>query len=483
MKRVLTVLAAAMLAACAGTPPDAGPAHAIEPLPTLAPSRSASVVDGLAIDHWWTLFGDAELDRLVAQALMNNHDLAIAAARVREARARLDEAHAVRLPSLDLQAQETRARQSGDAGLPPGSVLARARHQASLVAQYDLDLWGRLASANDAARERLNAKQWARAAIEWSLTAQLAETHFSLRAVQRQLEIGAAVRTSRAQARQLRQQELAVGISNEFELRRAEAELAAADASIVALQRQRVALQSTIALLTAMPLAEVAQDAAPPVPLDTASPFETRLPRGDMAELLVRRPDLREAESELVATHADLAAARAATLPALRLSGSVGSDAQSMANLFSGPGFVWSVAVGLTQSLFDGGANRARVAEADARRDAATAQYRKAVLAAVVELREAYAALDLNTQAQQVQRERVAALGRALRLARIGVDAGALPRIDLLDAERNAFQAQLDEVAAHRDRLVGVVTVMKALGGGHSGASAIVARTDSSPAY
>jgi len=148
------------------------------------------------------------------------------------------------------------------------------------------------------------------------------------------------------------------------------------------------------------------------------------------------------------------------------LSGAVGSDVRSLGNLFSASGFVWSLAASLTQSVFDGGQLRARVHQADARADAAYADYRKAVLTAVVELREAYADLDVSEQARRADRDRVVALERARRLAALGVANGSLTALDLLDAERNAFQAQLDEAASARDQRIAQVAVFKALGGG-----------------
>ncbi|MEO8805901.1 MAG: efflux transporter outer membrane subunit [Burkholderiaceae bacterium] len=378
---------------------------------------------------------------------------------------------ALRSASLDLQAQSTRARQSGDAGAPTHAGLTASNHRASLVAQYDLDLWGRLASSNGAAQQRLLAQEWSRAAVEWSLTAQLADAHFSLRAVHRQMQISDSVRTSRAQTLALRKQELAAGSASEFDTRRAEGERAGTDATLVSLQRQRVALEGTLDLLSGRNVAELAGPPVSVVALDTAREREPRLPQGEAAEFLARRPDLREAEAQLAASRADIGAARAATLPALSLSGNLGSDVRSLRNLFSASGFVWSIVASLSQSLLDGGANRARIDQAEAQTDAALARYRKAVLAAMLELREAYAALDLADQAQRAQSQRVVALEHSRQLAQIGVEAGVLAPLELLDAERNAFQAQLDEVAAYRDRLIGQVAVMKVLGGGHAGVS------------
>jgi multidrug efflux system outer membrane protein len=459
-------LLALLLAACAVNTPSRHDASAgAGPLPAILPTdAAATAVPGLAIDRWWTLFGDPALDALVEQTLRHNHDLAAAAARVQEARAQLDAVRGAALPSLDLQVQHARGRQPAYA-VPPGVDRTSSQHTASLAARYELDLWGRLASGSEAARQRLLAQEWARAALQWSLTAQTAEAHVSLRALQRQVEIGEAVRTSRAQTLDLRRREHGAGATSEFELRRAQAEFAASDASLAALRRQRLALESTLALLSGRPLDATAAGMTA-APLDVAAPFELRLPAGDAAAYIVRRPDLRQAEARLEAARADIAAARAATLPAVRLSGAIGSDAQSLSKLFDGPGFAWSIAAAATQSLIDGGQARARVAEADARADAALADYRQAVLGAVIDVREAYAALAINEQSLRATQERVDALEHAHRLAQRGVAAGAIGRLDLLDAEPNAYHARLDAVSAARDRLVGQIDAFRALGGG-----------------
>ena len=463
---VAPLLVALALAGCASLAPDAAtrPTLVASELPTLAPSATATA-SALAIERWWTTFSDPALERLIDEALERNLDLVAAAARVREARARLDEVHGAQLPRVDLQAQGARFRQSTD-GLPANVGALGSSHSVSLVGQHELDLWGRLASGSAATRERLVAQEWARATIAWSLSAQLAEAHFTLRAVQRQLAISEAVRASRAKTLELRRREQAAGIGSEFDLRRAEAELASTDATAVALARQRVELEATLALLSGRPVAEITGADAPRQPLDPAEPFTARLPQGDAAAMLLARPDVREAEAGLAAARFDIGAARAATLPAVSLSGAVGSDVRSLGNLFSASGFVWSLAASLTQSVFDGGQLRARVHQADARADAAYADYRKAVLTAVVELREAYADLDLSEQARRADHDRVVALERARRLAALGVANGSLTALDLLDAERNAFQAQLDEAASARDQRIAQVAVFKALGGG-----------------
>ncbi len=180
---------------------------------------------------------------------------------------------------------------------------------------------------------------------------------------------------------------------------------------------------------------------------------------------------MQQAGAELRAAQADVSAARAATLPSLRLSGSLGSDARELSALFSGPAMVWSIAASFAQSIFDGGAARSRVDQAASRADIALLEYRRTVAGAVVELRDAYAQLDITQQVLLAEQQRVAALERSRRLAQAGVGAGVLTQLDLLDAERNHFQAQLAEADAHRDRLLAQVAAYKSLGGGHAGAT------------
>ena len=452
---LLTFAVAVALAGCASTGSRlSGDTH----VPSIETGMTAKLDANLSIERWWTLFGDAALERLVGEALAHNADLEAAAARVREARAVLDQAGASQLPTLDGQARASREHQN---------QKTFSRYQVGLEAGYEADLWGRLSSASAAARQQLLATEWARAAFEWSLTGAVAEGYFALAAVDRQTDISLAVRAARASTVELRRREYAVGAGNEFDLRRAEAELTATDGDLAALGRRKVALERALVLLTGRTPAEIVKLDIERNPLNEARPLENVLPQGAAADLLVKRPDIRQAEAQLQAANASIDAARAATLPSLRLSGSIGSDTRSVSDLFSGPAALWSIAAGVTQPIFDGGRLRARVREEQARGEQALAGYRKTVATAVADVQEAYANLDLTHQALQAERERVASLARAYDLARRGHAAGALNTIDLIDAERNWYQAQLQQVSAYRDQLVGQVAAFKALGGGY----------------
>ena len=451
-------LALAVTLAVAGCSIGSRAPLALHPeMPQLAPSKTARL-EAVSIERWWTVFDDPALERLIDESLAHNADLESAAARVREAQASLRVVRAAELPTLDAKASSTRLHERD----------TFSKHRVTFEAGYEAELWGKLSSSTAAARHALLATEWARASFEWSLTAAVAEAYFELAAVERQIAISAAVRESRLSTVMLRQREHAVGAGTELDLRRAEAELASTDTTLAALGRTKTALEHALNLLTGRSPAEIAHLGFTTSPLSEAQAFRTVLPQGTAADLLVRRPDVRQAEAELAAANASIDAARAATLPSLRLTGSIGSDARSVSDLFSGPAAIWSLGASLAQPLFDGGRLRARVGEEQARGEQSLSNYRKVVATAVADLREAYANLDLTEQAFIAERNRVVSLSRAHDLAQRGHGAGALGYLDLLDAERNLYNAQLQQVSAYRDQLIGQVSAFRALGGGYS---------------
>jgi multidrug efflux system outer membrane protein len=472
--RLITVATVLALGGCAGLPDKIKVAlnPSATSVPVIAPSASATIKPGLAIDRWWTLFGDADLNRLMDEALARNEDLEAAVARVKDAQANLDIASAAQSPTLDLQTSNGRSQQSTVAAMPlPPNVDRRASsNKVQLAAGYELDLWGRLSSSTAAARHQLLSTEWARASVEWSVTARVAEAYFGLAAADRQMEISQAVRASRQATLDLRRREQKEGAGNEFEMRRAEAEVTATDSTIASLARQRVALDRALTVLLGRTPAEIVAGNLPRAALDERKPLQAVLPQGSAGEFLVRRPDIRQVEAQLAAGNSSIEAARAATLPSVRLSGVLGTDARSIGNLFSGPATIWSIAANASQSLIDGGRLRARVRQEQARAEETLATYRKTVAGAVLDVREAYATLDIAQQAYEAERDRVASLERAREIARLGFDAGALSYLDLLDAERNWHQAQLNQVSAYKDRLTAQVAAYKALGGGYSAA-------------
>jgi multidrug efflux system outer membrane protein len=468
----LALAIAALFAGCAGIPPEtkivAG--KALTTVPAFQPSATAAIKPGLQIERWWTQFGDAALDKLMDEALAHNEDLESAVARVREAQASLDYARGAQSPTLDLQTKGGRSQQTevGATPLPRGVDRTNSSYRVSLEAGYEVDLWGKLSSSTAAARQKLLATEWARSTVEWTLTSGLAEAYFGLAAVDRQIDISQAVRASRFATMRARQQEYGAGAGNEFDLRRAEAELTGTDATLASLAKQRTSLERALTALLGRTPAEIAAGNLRRGRMDESQPVRAVLPQGATDALLARRPDIRQAEAQLAAGNHSIAAARAATLPSVRLTGNLGTDSKSIGDLFTGKSIIWSLFASLAQSIADGGRLEARWREEKARAEQSLASYRKTVAGAMLDVREAYENLDHTDQAFHAERQRVASLARARELAKLGHDAGALPYLDLLDAERNWHQAQLQQVSAHRDQLVAQVSAFKALGGGYA---------------
>lgn len=426
---------------------------------TEPPPRPASAVElraSLTITPWWIAFNDRLLTERIELALLRNEDLGIAAARLREVQAQLAETNGARGPSVSLVADSSRGRTSTEQG---GQGQPMTLHRNGLVASYEIDFWGRLASASDAARSRIAAQAWARSAIAWGLSAQVAELHVGLAALQTQIDISEAVVRGRRAALALREQELRAGAGTELDLRRAEAELSAAEFTWRGLQRQQLGAATALAVL----LGE-RQLPSPTPALSLSGEHALSLPIGDLQALLAKRPDVQQAEQLLGASAAEIKAAQAGLMPSMQISGRLGSDVRQLSQLLNAPGFAWSMASSFAQTLFDGGRLEARVDQARARDDAQKLRYQQVLRLAAAEAYEALSALDLQQSALLAGRDRTRATARAQELARLARQTGAIGQLELLDAERTHFSAQLEEVDALRRRLVGQVAVFKALG-------------------
>jgi multidrug efflux system outer membrane protein len=425
---------------------------------------------GAAItERWWTLFSDATLDRLVAEALAHNTDLAVAVARVDEARALVDVSAAELWPSVDATVLRSRTRfsESTDTPLPPGTPVTSTVNRAALNVSYELDLFGRLRNATAAARAQLLATQAAQETVRIGLTADVVSGYYGLIALDSQV---AATRRSL----ELRERDLALqrirykaGLIGDFELRQREAEVAAARAQLPALERDRSTQELALALLLGRaPRALLEENVARTDENETSPPVV--VPEGMPSELLLRRPDLLQAEQQLVAANAQLAAARAAFFPRIPLTGFIGSESASLSDLFTGPARIWTVGAAAIQPIFQGGRLRGERDAAQAREQQALAQYRAAVQSAFLEVRQAVITQDRAREIYEAEGERMSALTDTLRLARVRYDNGLASQLEVLDAERNLLQAELNRIAALRDRRIAVVDLIRALGGGWS---------------
>jgi multidrug efflux system outer membrane protein len=454
--RWLAAGVALALAGCA----SAGPDYA-RPGLGLPQEFSTPPVGGAAPDDWWTLFGDGELDALVAEALAANQDLAAAAARVEEARALAGVARAERWPRLDAGASGSTTRLSAATlGLPDDVEIEFEAYRAEVGLSFELDFWGRLRRAHEAARAELLASEEGRRNVRLAVVADVAGAWFELGGLERQLALARRTVETRREFAQLERLRFDAGTISDLELSQAEAELAAAEAAVPQLER---AVRQTASRLGVLLGRFGGARLAGGLPLPGALPT---VPVGLPSELLLRRPDVAAAEQALVAANARIGVARAALFPSIALTGSYGSQSGELGDLLSSGTTVWQAALGLLQPIFHGGQLRRQVAASEARQRQALAAYAKATQAAFAEVEDALVARRTLADERAALARRVEALGRARRLAALRYDAGDATYLEVLDAERNLFRAELELVGAERAEAAAAVALFKALGGG-----------------
>ncbi|EJL89753.1 efflux transporter, outer membrane factor lipoprotein, NodT family [Herbaspirillum sp. CF444] len=445
---------AMVLAACAGPRTDA-PVAATAAVPSAwigtagVPGTAQAQIDA----RWWQAFGDPVLTQLVDDVLAGNTDLAIAATRVEQARAQMALVQGERMPSLS--AAVSAARQ-GDV-----DAFGRARRQnagqAELTLAYEVDLFGRLASADAAARASLLASQAAHDTVRLALAATTASSYISLRAQDARLEVLRATLDIRAASLKLAQQRVQSGYSPQLDLRQAEAEYSAAEqliaATVTGIRRQ----ENALGVLLGKPPQLMRRGAD--LEVLQLPPIAPGLP----TELLRRRPDIYQAEQQLVAADHTLDSARAAFMPSFRI-GLSGGYVDS--NLLADPISIFSVGGSILAPLLDGGRLQAQADAATARRDEAAFAYKRATLVAWREVEDALAAEDGAARQESAILAQKQALAQAYALAGNRYRNGYSPYLEQLDAQRSLLSAELSLVQVKADRLSAGVSLYQALGGG-----------------
>ena len=415
---------------------------------------------------WWRVYGDPELERLIEEALAQNTDVLVAAARVDEARALLGESRAALRPEVSGNASAGRLRSSAATGtLPPGAPRERDNYRATLDVSYEIDVFGRLRAASDAARADLAASEAVRDAVRLALTARVASSYYGLAALDAQVDLTRRALRLREEALALQRRRREAGLISDFDLRQLEAETATVRAQLPPLERDRELEEAALAALLGRAPRAVLEDAVARTALAADAPSAVVVPSGLPSELLLRRPDIVEAEQRLVAANAHVAVARSAYFPSIRLTGFLGSESAELDDLFSGPAGIWSFAAALAQPLYAGGRLQAQRDAAAARERAALAQYQGAVRGAFREVRQALSAQVRARQSFEAQAARVDALAETLRLARLRYASGVSSQLDVLDAERGLLAAQTARIEALRAQRAAVADLYRALGG------------------
>ena len=407
---------------------------------------------------WWSVLGDTTLQGLVRTALRENRDLHIALARVNEARALLGIQRLEFYPQINVGAGVTRIEGADSLlrGLSEGETFA-----VGASVSWEIDLWGRLRRLNEAARATLLASEQGRRGVILTVVSEVARAYLELLDLDGQVAIATSQVSIRRQSLELARARFEGGLTSELDVRQGENALAVAEGTLFRSLRQQRQKENELSVLLGRPPGELPRGQ----PL-AAQQFPDVIPAGLPAELLERRPDVRQAEEQLHAANARIGAAIAALFPTISLTAAGGTVSNDLGNLFSGGTGFWNLAANLFQPILNSGRNRKQVAAERARTEAALGLYEKAVLTAFREVEDGLVAVERLG-------EEAAAAGRAAEAARLAVELASLRYeggvdnyLNLLDAQRTQLDSELQESALQRQHRVAVVQLYKALGGG-----------------
>lgn len=429
---------------------------------TEAGYRDGAAVQDTAVNMpWWELYGDEQLKSLIATALRENRDLGIAMARVDESRAILGVARADQLPRLDGigGASRTGVSQSLLAGLPGMSP----RNDFSLLGNlsFEVDLWGRYASATEAQRAQLAASENALKGATLTLVAQTASVYLQILDFDRQVAISERTLAGRQKSTKLIAERFKQGYTGKIDLNQAQIQEQQAAVALVALKRaRRISENALSVLLGHTPHSiQVAKADTNPLAIET-------IPTGVPAELLERRPDVRAAEELARAALMRVGVARAAQFPSLSLAGVLGLNSRESSELFTSDGRTWSAAGNLLGPIIDFGKSWSGVDAAQAAAKQALLAYEQTVLQAVREVEDARIAVLTFAEEQRIRQEQVAAAQSADMLSQRRYTDGVTSYLEVLNSQESLFSSELAYSNSQQRYLTAIVQLYKALGGG-----------------
>ena len=421
-----------------------------------APQQPA--VQSLGDETWWEVFQDPTLQELIRTALKNNYDVRIAATRVLQAQAQLGITRADQFPSVGAGGNIV-SQQNPQIGPIPGYELTQGSLFAS--AAWIPDFWGKYRRATESARANLLANEWAQKAVISSLVANVAASYFTLRQLDLQLEISKRTFADRQQSLQLTQQLEQAGINNLLDVRQSEQLVYTAATEIPDFERQIAIQENAISIL----LGNNPGDVPRGLKL-TEQPHVPDVPAGLPSALLERRPDIREAEQSLIAANAQIGVAKAAYLPQISLTGTAGYESPSLANLFTGPAGLWSLAASFSQPIFEGGRLKSGVRLTEAQREQMLLAYQQTIKGAFRDVSDSLVAYRKNREFRIEQAKLLASAQDAAQLSVQRFNAGTTDYLEVLTNQTNAFSAELGLAQAEGNELIALVQLYQALGGG-----------------
>ncbi|MGQ5524352.1 efflux transporter outer membrane subunit [Chitinimonas sp. PSY-7] len=452
---LLALLVAAGLAGCASyTPP-----------PKLDLPTPEGVTAPAELGQWWQSLNAPVLNGLIDEALRHNTDVLVAMESVGQSRATLRQAQVALLPDVNATLNATRRNPSDLTG-QPGRTGASTSYTGGLSVSYEIDLWGRVWKAKDAALANLLASQYAREATRSAVAAQTARSYFTLLAADAEIALLTQTLNTRNEAVSLEQKRFKAGAIGEYELKLSEAEQASIAAALPQVLAAREKAEAALAVLLGRSPKEIIEGHIERGNGLTVLAEAPEIPAGLPADLLTRRPDVRRAEAQLAVADASLAETRRRYFPNLTLTGFLGGESPSLSDLFNAPARTWNIAGQLLQPIVGMANIDAQVEAAKASRNQAELAYAQAARSAYADVRSALAAHSAARDTLVATETRVKAQTKVKELADIRYKAGVSSYLDQLNAERDRLGAERDRVSALQGRLNALVDVYQSLGGG-----------------
>lgn len=411
---------------------------------------------------WWEQFQDPVLNDLIQTALRENKDLRTATARVEEFYGLYGATRANLFPQAGYDASGSKQRVSENAfiPIPPGVSPEFNSYQAQFSASWELDIWGKLRRATEAARADLLGTEEARHGVILSLVTSVAAAYIDLRSLDRQLEISKSTAKSREDSVNVFMLRFSAGTVSELELSQAQSEYFAALAQVPALEKSVAQLENALSVLIGrnpgpIPRGKTIDELAIPA-----------VPAGLPSDLLARRPDIRQAEQQLVAANARIGVAKGQYFPSISLTGYFGSSSTELSDLFKGPSRIWSYAGTLAGPVFTAGRIKGQMRAAEAVQQETLFSYQKAIQSGFQEVDDALVDQGRTRVQLDAQKKQVEALRTYARLARLRYNNGYTSYIEVLDAERSLFNAELSYAQTQDVLFRAFVNLYKAMGGG-----------------
>jgi multidrug efflux system outer membrane protein len=462
----LSLLFLAVLAGCAVGPnykrPEMNTPTAFRPAAT--GTADLTVSNSLANLAWWQVMNDPQLQAYIAEALTNSWDIKIAAARVLQAEAAARVTRSQFMPTVGAGADwaTTRASENGPSTIPPGVDPQQEYGSVyGTMAGYELDLWGRIRRANEAARAQLLATEAAQQTVRQTLVAQVATAYLSLLELDYELEIAQSTYGVRTNSLQLTEARQVGGVASKQDVYQAQILVFTAESSIADTHRRIEQQENELSIL-------LGRNPGSPQRGEgfLRQKLEVTVPPGLPSDLIDRRPDIRTAEQQLVAANADVGQAKAAFFPKVTLTGFYGFQSVALSDLFKGGSQTWQFGPAVSMPLFTGGALRGNLKLAQARFEEAVALYQKTVQNSFREVSDSLIAYQRTREFRARQEDLTQANRNAADLANIRYDGGVTSYLEVLYNEQELFAAEFNLAQARLNELLSVVALYRSLGGG-----------------